>query len=161
MATNNAINQPGPTPAFNVSLNTSLTNQTGSGAGAFWTWDVVDLNIGSGISTAFFYAPISGVYLFNYEVFFVGFTGGATTFSCELISNGSGSRNWTSNTENVVNIGDDSLVSCSQSIITPVNAGDRLYINAVATGGTATVGIQGFVSGYPRTYWSGCWLAPL
>ena len=96
----------------------------------------------------------------RFPVFFVGFTGGATTFYCNLIANGAG-RNWMSTTANVVNIGENNLVSCSQTLVVPAAAGDRFYINAVASGGTATVGIQGNVGGSPMTYWSGCWLAPI
>jgi len=72
MATNNAINLAGPTPAFSYINNANQTVTTAGGAIVFANKIIDTTNSFDGVST--FTAPVSGLYFFSFALNIYGLT---------------------------------------------------------------------------------------
>lgn len=88
MATNNAINLQGPTPAFRVYTNAAHSNLTGDGTLAKWPCEGVSYDTTSSVASSIFTAPVAGVYNFNGQIFIVGLTSSHTAGNAYYSING-------------------------------------------------------------------------
>lgn len=156
MATNNAINLAGPTPAFMYVSNADQNNVTGDGT----LYDVIFPNkiydtTNSFDGTSTFTAPVTGKYLFSYSYYFTGITVSMTNCGARCITTSAEYRSDQINFAPGQFVAGGGTYCLSYTFIAPMTVGDTAKCNIFFVGGTKVVCLAGTGSGVRAPMFSG------
>lgn len=141
-------------PAFFAYVSSVISNVTGDATAYQVAFDSTSLNVGSVFTTgagAKFTAPVTGNYMFSYNVQVTGITAQTSALLTFTATSNSATTTFKIPTPFVA----AGLESYSGSIFMPMTAADTASLTLQLGGGTKTVSVTGAALGSTSTYFSG------
>jgi hypothetical protein len=150
MATNNAVNIKGPTPAFMVTSNADQANVTGDNSIYDVQFPNTIYDTTSGFSGTTYTAPQSGIYSFGFNFYFNGIDTSMTNCLIYMTTTSATYRFMQQNYASGESVAGGINV-ISYYIDAPMTAGDTAKISVRFIGSGKTVSISGATSSGVRT----------